>query len=257
MSVIIELQRHIDYNHFTSFDPNGCLFQVGVDQYRDDMTDYFISSPRLDASTPEDRIQKAHDLGMLINGIFRIFQVDERLHLYTHRLIEDGWRSKVGDITVWPQSDTFPMPYSALSDDWRKFLPKGRPYISSETANFCALCILNESIRNIALTFGYLGVNWISPSSAIEHLNQPEKDMENRYAVSKTQISLFKRTANSFAVLGPAARHGKNNYEPPKSPMTLSDAKDCVFHMVRAEAVLLSESPAFKDFTQRFSSGVA
>lgn len=47
-------------------------------------------------------------------------------------------------------------------------------------------------------------------------------------------LTLFKRTANSYAALGPCARHANSSHEPPSLPMTLGDATVHIRRLVRA-----------------------
>ncbi len=50
--------------------------------------------------------------------------------------------------------------------------------------------------------------------------------------ISNAQVGLFKRTANSKAVLGDAARHGSDKESPPESPMSLSEARKLITGVV-------------------------
>lgn len=57
-----------------------------------------------------------------------------------------------------------------------------------------------------------------------EDLGSEEKLIKTLGA-SGTEISLFRRTANSFPAIGDAARHGHKKCEPPKKPMFLAKAE--------------------------------
>lgn len=236
----------IHFEAMQPFDPNGLLFNIEVDHFRDDMTDYFISSPHLEAIEGDNIIQAAQDFGVLVNGVFEIFDIDRALHLRTHRLMRRDPFEIIGNISVWPQGPEFFMPYSALDTNWLAWSRLKGSYIDSETGNFCALCLIDPRIRNIAITFGYLGVNSISLSSAIEHLRFNEKELSDRFDIDLKELKLLKGTANNFTVLGPAVRHGEKGHEPPRKPMTLSQAKAIVFGMVRAEAQLVSQADPFR-----------
>jgi hypothetical protein len=89
----------------------------------------------------------------------------------------------------------------------------------------------------------------------MEHLGYSESEMAGRYEVDLGDIKLLKRTANSFEVLGPAARHGKKGFEPPKEPMRLNKAKEITLKMIRIEAILKSKGAPFKQFVEQTFCG--
>lgn len=248
MSYLIELNRHIRYENLQGFDSSGLLFGIEVDHFRDDMTDYFLSSPHLDLEETEDIPHKAEALGILINGIFEIFEIPEFLQLRSHRLLRKENLQFIANVSIHPPSREFLMPYSGLYREWPTWKRSAHQYLEGEKGNFCILCLLDDRIRNIALTLGYLGINWISLSSIMEHLGYSESEMARRYEVDLGDIKLLKRTANSFEVLGPAARHGQKGFEPPKEPMRLIKAKEITLKMIRIEAILKSKEAPFKQF---------
>lgn len=55
----------------------------------------------------------------------------------------------------------------------------------------------------------------------------------NRGWATSKRIELFKRTANSLTAAGDDARHGKENKQPPSSPMQLSQANEMIEHMLK------------------------
>jgi len=52
--------------------------------------------------------------------------------------------------------------------------------------------------------------------------------------VKDSEISRFKHTANSVAASGDQARHGKESTQPPKNPMSLSQAKTLIDGLLKA-----------------------
>lgn len=52
--------------------------------------------------------------------------------------------------------------------------------------------------------------------------------------ISEANLTLFKRTANSYSALGANARHGDSKQDPPRIPMTLEDATRQVRQLVGA-----------------------
>lgn len=246
MTWLIELNRDIRYEHLQGFDPNWVLLGITVDHFRDDMTDYFLTSPHLQRHDDAAAAMiAARDLSLLINGVFSVFEVDPILHLKEHRMLCDEPLESVGGFSAWPSGPDFTMPYSALDDRWRRWRRTERLFRSTESGNFCALCLYSEKIRNIALTFGYLGVNWISLSSALEHLGFSDREMIDRYDVTRAQLRAFQGTANNFSILGPAARHGAQRRDPPREITTLAAARELVMDMVRKEALILAQEPGF------------
>lgn len=61
---------------------------------------------------------------------------------------------------------------------------------------------------------------------------------------SKRELTLFSRTANSYAVLGREGRHGTTSDVPPEVPMSLSDATQLVRGLVESWLRYLGGAPA-------------
>ncbi|WP_313534214.1 hypothetical protein [Haematobacter sp.] len=248
MTWIIELKRDIRFENLQDFDPNWLLFGIMVDPYRDDITDYFLTSPHLERYRDAPAaVNTARDLSLLINGVFEIFAVEPTLHMGTHRMLCAEPLREIGRFSVWPAGLEFTMPYSALDEGWVNWRRTEREFRSTVSGNFCALCLHSKKIRNIALTFGYLGVNWISLFSALEHLDLSDRDMIERYGITNAQLSAFRGTANNFSILGPAARHGAWRGAPPRRQTTLAEAREFVMGLVRREAQILAQQPEFLD----------
>jgi len=99
----------------------------------------------------------------------------------------------------------------------------------------------------------WLGVADADPRvrQALDYLNGPETTWNDLYRAvevvesdvggiiteagwaSRTALSRFKRTANSHAALGPDARHGTDDTEPPPKPMTFTEAFELVRNIHR------------------------
>ena len=52
--------------------------------------------------------------------------------------------------------------------------------------------------------------------------------------VTKTNIKRFTHSANSVTVSGDEARHGKETNEPPKNPMSISEAKAFISQIIHS-----------------------
>jgi hypothetical protein len=68
--------------------------------------------------------------------------------------------------------------------------------------------------------------------------------------VPSSEITRFTRTANNVEVLGPLARHGGKNWEPPTQPTTLKEAQHLVLSAVRA---FLIERASLVDLPRRWA----
>lgn len=249
----LRLNQEIRYRDF-EFEPSCVLFDIFTDEYRDDAADYFLYSPHIDRhEEKDDAIKIAAEIGLLINGIFDVFQVSSRLKLSSHEFIRSDNLSRVGIVNIRPPTQNFRMPYQAIDPSWDRKKYRSDLYRNKETENFCILAIMNKKIMDISLTFGYNGVGWASLYAALDHLafreSEPafrEGEMANRYSVEKSTIKRFKHTANSYISLGPASRHGDNNQAPPPNPMSLGEAQTLIMGMIRKEAEILSAEGEFQ-----------
>ena len=61
----------------------------------------------------------------------------------------------------------------------------------------------------------------------------PLTNMEAKGWITGRQVRRFKRTANSQKIVGDKARHGKDPYDPPKDPMTFSEARSMVDNLIK------------------------
>jgi hypothetical protein len=62
----------------------------------------------------------------------------------------------------------------------------------------------------------------------------PARAIQAKGWVTSGQIERFKRTANSQKAIGDKARHGKDPYEPPQNPMSLSEARGLIDSVLKA-----------------------
>jgi hypothetical protein len=84
--------------------------------------------------------------------------------------------------------------------------------------------------------FGVLESNWKNLYMVlvvIENDFGDESFLLDANLVSKNDIKLFKRTANSYKSIGRDARHGKLNFEPPPSPMKLEKAYELISALLK------------------------
>jgi hypothetical protein len=69
--------------------------------------------------------------------------------------------------------------------------------------------------------------DWVMLYRIFEKVESGRPSIPSAWA-SRAEISRFKHTANSPAVLGGAARHGTQSADPPKRPMALDDAEHLI-----------------------------
>jgi hypothetical protein len=69
-------------------------------------------------------------------------------------------------------------------------------------------------------------------------------------AVSEQDMKRFDHTANNFEATGPTGRHGDQGHDPPRKPMTESEARRVLLPVIRAFA---KERASAADIEQRWS----
>ena len=89
----------------------------------------------------------------------------------------------------------------------------------------------DEEVERALYLYGSLELNWKNLFMVLEIIEDyfgGEKSLIKTSLVSKNEIELFKRTANSYKAIGREARHGTIIFEPPPAPMTLARAQDMI-----------------------------
>ncbi|WP_157403986.1 hypothetical protein [Paracoccus sp. N5] len=248
MDWLVELPRDVRLEDMRNFDRNGFLFSIFVDHFRDDMTDYFFKSHHLNvAEGKDDAVLKAMNIAILVRGVLRIFGERDFMYGDRLRLWSADPQEPVAEFSAKSFLSSMSMPYEAVSVKNLAVLSGDGGYISNETSDFCALCVLDEKIRNIALTVGYLGVNWVSLYAIKDHLGFGEREFLERYEVDPSDLKAFTGMANNFKALGPAARHGEKGWDAPKKVMSLEGASSLILRAVRREAAILVQEQKIRD----------
>lgn len=90
------------------------------------------------------------------------------------------------------------------------------------------------------------GLDWVELYRLYEVIESdiPKHEIVQKSWASKKEIRLFKRTANSPAVLGDEARHGKEQYQPPANPMSIREARSLVERILRKWISLIVDQNA-------------
>jgi hypothetical protein len=90
----------------------------------------------------------------------------------------------------------------------------------------------NPSAREvIELWGGAMRHDWVTLYRILEKIESGRPSISSEWA-SRADISRFKHTANSPAVLGSEARHGAQSSDPPRRPMALKDAERLIAQLV-------------------------
>lgn len=92
---------------------------------------------------------------------------------------------------------------------------------------------LSEIDENVAKVLRLWERNRLSWTDLYRIYEVIEHDISENYIMSKgwaskSDIKLFRRTANSVAVAGDEARHGKKTGEPPKNPMAKKEGRELI-----------------------------
>jgi hypothetical protein len=93
---------------------------------------------------------------------------------------------------------------------------------------------------DVAEVLGIMGppdpLDWIDLCRVleiIEHSGRRQIAMDAA-GISKKQVDVFSQTANHPQAAGPAARHARSKYEPPKHPMPIALARQLISKLVCA-----------------------
>lgn len=91
----------------------------------------------------------------------------------------------------------------------------------------------SDAVHDALLLIGRLKPTWSELYVAYELVETNDAGpMYGEGWVDKTQLALFKRTANSRTALGVQARHGEETTEPPVNPMGYEDALNLIRTLV-------------------------
>ena len=100
-------------------------------------------------------------------------------------------------------------------------------------SDFLAEADGSDAVHDALLLMGRLKPTWSELYVAYELVEANEAGpMYGEGWVDKTQLTLFKRTANSRTALGVLARHGEETTEPPLKPMGYENALNLIRTLV-------------------------
>lgn len=195
---------------------------------REDEADYYLRSSDFEVLTEADDVRlRASELVQRINGIasvslgsfvavslddvVRIGQDGKRLHHMT-LLVQSRWVAS----------------FTATSPDGTVL--RSSQQADADIVSWAALADQNSRVARALRIFGNREQNWDNLYKVYEAI---EDDVGRRNIVdngwaSEKKISRFTSTANNALVVGDEARHGHEKHEPPKKPMSLSEARSFV-----------------------------
>ena len=90
----------------------------------------------------------------------------------------------------------------------------------------------DDLLNKILILYYEKGNNWVNLYRILELFEEMNIDVVKRKWISKNEKRLLKHTANSPAVIGNEARHGKQKEIPPLEPMSLNIAQILVKKIV-------------------------
>jgi hypothetical protein len=109
---------------------------------------------------------------------------------------------------------------------------------------WAGVALKSDAVTKVFRVFAGGTLDWVNLYRVLEivvaDVGGPDAIDANGWA-TKSSMKLFKHTANSPGALGPNARHGAETTQPPRQPMTISEARalvNCIVH-----AWLRSKSP--------------
>jgi hypothetical protein len=76
--------------------------------------------------------------------------------------------------------------------------------------------------------------SWVGLYRIYEVIQQDAGGKMQRWGAKKRELERFAHSANSVAVAGDAARHGRERTQPPKNPMSIEEARALVNYMLHA-----------------------
>jgi len=90
----------------------------------------------------------------------------------------------------------------------------------------------DEIVKNVFRQITEFEPNWINLYKVYE-IVQNDAGKKKIQQWNKNKISLFTHTANSQRAIGDDARHGVDDNDPPKEPMSLSEAKALIMTLLQ------------------------
>lgn len=202
-----------------------------------DGQDYVLMSDQFTAGDDVSAVrQKAEGLVAVLNGASRLAldAINSIRVGAVYRRREDGKR----DIFVFPEPAVI---------RFRAFAPTVKLTHADGTVEefhpadpvkqWASVALSNDAVANVFRIFAGGTLDWVNLYRIVEIVASDVGGLDaidaNGWA-TKSSMRLFKQTANSPGALGLDARHGAETTQPPKHPMTISEARSLVNSIVHA-----------------------
>ncbi|MCW6053199.1 hypothetical protein K4039_24800 [Lyngbya sp. CCAP 1446/10] len=194
---------------------------------------YYLTSSRWESLTkPEDVHSTATKVLQPISAVAMIHFTDFPLlkpdHIY--QVDEEGKRQGfvMGSATINVGSSCS---FSIQLEGGQDIIPK------LEFESWRKLAEEDEIVKNVFRQFRDFEHNWINLYKVYEIVKKDagEKNKIDRIKqwIDKDKIRQFTHTANSQSAIGDDARHGVDRNDPPKEPMSLSEAQALIRNLVK------------------------
>jgi hypothetical protein len=210
--------------------------ELVVSQYGDE---FFLSSEILeDATGTRDIDAIGKELAKILSGISAV-QIEAREEVTSGHLVRadaDGGRH----IYVFPGTGHFYMSTLNVDAKGTIYRTDGTVEKSSEFARNAVRRAVESALHSDARAKAYrlrgdTELLWSDLYRILEVIETevPQSKMIEQSWTTKNELERFTRSANSVAVAGDHARHGKERFSAPAKPMTISEATDFIDRLLR------------------------
>lgn len=183
-----------------------------------------LTLPDVPVDAGSEAIKAAADqLVDVVNGAARLYypKFEGVSYVSVTRLREDGTREGFGYLTA------------EVGDNVFTALGSGDKTLS----DWIEIGLSDNDVARAFFLYGSLDSSWKNLYMVIEVIEDDlggESELIDAGMASAADIKQLKHTANSYRALGREARHATLATEPPKSPMTLEEAKGVIRELLRA-----------------------
>lgn len=216
------------YSWFESFADHHNPVDIAFsgETYDAQPTQYTMMSHHLDElDNPIDVKNRATALLALLDGAFYL-QDGNFGGFKTEQIIDltNGKRHGYADGNVL---------FEPFSAKWKSArVPRSYGDLRKSTARMIYMSRDDEVTRGMLMFLGVNRPGWISLYALRDYMNHGGWDdtaIGIAAGVSKKEVGRFRQTANNPAAVGPFARHGEQDHNPPTTVMTLEEAKKIIF----------------------------
>lgn len=191
---------------------------------------YFLESKKfVEATTSEEVLEKAKEICGVVSGVARL-AYGARATLkpeHVYRLHPDGRRDVFVIIKEGLEIRASIGAVIVITSDGSEVVVEAK----DPARSWIDVADNNESVAKALRLFGTDAKDWVGLYRVYEVVEQDVGGIKHISAAgwaTEEAVRRFKHTANSPSATGDLARHGKENTQPPKNPMDLSEARSLV-----------------------------